>query len=179
MMTLFSAGVFAIGVLWVFESKFALIDEVCRIAYPVMLGIFIASAVMLYRWPTTVPIARWIGFYTMTGFLALEPMASLTINGPLVGNYFFISLIMCLPLAYAIALFMLDARQAAWAAYGLFALIALVSIAHIMHSGLVDSGDRALLVNLLISHVVLLACLSGSVKINSFSLKQKPTRVAF
>lgn len=165
MMALFATGAFAIGVLWVFESRYGLIDEVCRIAYPVMLGTFIASTVMLYRWPTTVPFARWIGFCTMTGFLTLELSASLLIDGPLVGNYAFISLLMWLPLAYAIALFMLEARQAAWAAGGLFALIASVSIAHILHSGSGDSGDRALLVNLLISHVVLLACLSGLVKI--------------
>ena len=165
MMALFSAGAFAIGVLWTFESKYGLIDEVCRFSYPVMLATFIASTVMLYRWPTTVPIARWVGFCTMTGFLLLELLASMSIDGPLVGNYAFISLLMWLPLAYAIALFMLDARQATWAACGLFALIAAVSLAHIVHSGSSESGDKALLVNLLVSHVVLLACLSGLVKI--------------
>lgn len=165
MMWLFAAGALAIGVLWAFESRLGMIDDVCRIAYPIMLAAFIASAAMLHRWPNTVEIARWVGFCAITGFLFMELMAALLSEGPLVGNYPFISLLMWLPLAYAIALFMLEARQAPWAAGGLFVLIALVSIEHILRPGSTESGDTALLVNLLTSHVVLLACLSGLVKI--------------
>lgn len=165
MMALFSAGAFAIVVLWVFEAKYKLIDEVCRVAYPAMLAIFLGSTAMLYRWPHSTSIARWTGFSTITGYLFMELMASMSTGGPLAGNYAFISLLMWLPLAYAIALFMLDARHAPWAASGLFLLIASASVAHIVHSDSSDSGDTALLINLMTSHVVLLACLSGLVKI--------------
>ena len=165
MMSLFSAGAVAIGVLWVFESRYGLIDEVCRVAYPLMLIVFFAITAMLYRWPETVPIARWVGFFAIAAFLFLELMAALVSGGPLVGNYAFISLLMWLPLAYAIALFMLEAHQAPWAAGGLFVLIAAVSVAYMLRSGPDDSGDAAMLVNLLTSHVVLLACLSGLVRI--------------
>jgi diguanylate cyclase len=171
MMSLFAAGALAIGVLWVFESKYGLIDEVCRIAYPMMLTAFIASAAMLYRWPNTVVIARWVGFCAISGFLFTELMASLWTDGPLVGNYAFISLLMWLPLAYAIALFMLEPNQASWAACAIFVLIAILSIEHIIHSRSMESGDTALLVNLLVSHVVLLACLSGLVKIKRVLFK--------
>lgn len=165
MMSLFAAGALAIGVLWFFESRLDLIDAVCRVAYPMMLTAFVASAAMLWRWPGTVAIARWVGFTAIAGFLFMELMAALWSDGPLVGNYAFISLLMWLPLAYAIALLMLDARQAPWAAGALFLLIATVSIAHLDRSGAADSGDTALVINLLTSHVVLLACLSGLVKI--------------
>ena len=165
MMSLFVAGAVAIGVLWVFESKYGLIDEVCRVAYPLMLVAFIASTAMLYRWPDTVPIARWVGFFAIAVFLFMELIVALASDGPLIGNYAFISLLMWLPLAYAIALFMLEARQAPWAAGGLFVLIAAVSVAHILRSGPGESGDTAMLINLLTSHVVLLACLSGLVRI--------------
>lgn len=165
MMSLFTAGALAIGVLWVFESKYGLIDDVCRVAYPLMLIAFVASTAMLYRWPDTVPIARWVGFFAIAAFLFVELMAALWSKGPLVGNYAFISLLMWLPLAYAIALFMLDARHAPWAAGGLFVLIASMSLAHIQRLGPDESGDTAMLINLLTSHVVLLACLSGLVKI--------------
>lgn len=165
MMSLFIAGALAISFLWVFESRYGLIDEFCRIAYPVMLMIFFASTAMLYRWPNTVPIARWVGFCAITFFLFFELVAAMSITGPLVGNYAFISLLMWLPLAYAIALFMLDPRQAPWAACALFGLVAAVGVVHLIHSGSSEPSDRALLVNLLTSHVVLLACLSGLVKI--------------
>jgi len=165
MMSLFAAGALAIGVLWAFESRLGLIDETARVAYPVMLVVFVASAAMLYRWPDTVPAARWLGFFAISAFLFLELMAALWRGGPLLGNYAFISLLMWLPLAYAIALFMLEARQATWAAGGLFALIASVSVVHMVKNGTDESGDAAVLVNLLTSHIVLLACLSGLVKI--------------
>lgn len=165
MMWLFAAGALAIGVLWVFESNSGLIDDVCRTAYPLMLFAFLASTATLFRWPDTVPIARWVGFVAITAFLIMELMAALASEGPLVGNYAFISMTMWFPLAYAIALFMLDARHAPWAAGGLFVLIASVSLAHVQRLGPEAAGDTAMLINLLTSHLVLLACLSGLVKI--------------
>lgn len=165
MMWLFTAGVLAIGVLWIYESTAGLIDDVCRVAYPLMLAAFVASTAMLYRWPETVPIARWVGFFAITAFLCMELMAALASKEPLVGNYAFISMTMWFPLAYSIALFMLDARHAPWAAGGLFVLIASVSFVHVQRLGPEAGGDTAMLINLLTSHLVLLACLSGLVKI--------------
>ncbi|MFT3850010.1 MAG: GGDEF domain-containing protein [Propionivibrio sp.] len=165
MMWLFVAGALAIGVLWIFESKSGLIDDVCRIAYPLMLIVFISGTAMLYRWPDTVPIARWLGFFAITAFLVMELAAALANKGALVGNYPFISLTMWFPLAYSIALFLLDARHAPWAAGGLFVLVASVSFMHIQRLGPDATNDAVMLINLLTSHVVLLACLSGLVKI--------------
>ena len=57
---------------------------------------------------------------------------------------------------------MLETRFGPWAACVLFAFIALVSVLRIFGSG--EASDTALLINLLASHIVLLACLSGLVK---------------
>ena len=164
MLSLFISGIVAVGVLWALESRFGLLDELCRVAYPTILVIFFAGAVMLHRRPQTIVIARWMAFLSVIGLLVIQFAAAVWGDGPLVGNYPFISLLMWLPLAYAIAMLMLETRHGPWAACALFAFIAMVSIFRIFAAGSGDAGDTALLVNLLASHIVLLACLSGLVK---------------
>ncbi len=164
MLSLFISGIVAVGVLWALESRFGLLDELCSVAYPTILVIFFAGAVMLHRRPQTIVIARWMAFLSVTGLLIIQFVAAVWGDGPLVGNYPFISLLMWLPLAYAIAMLMLETRHGPWAACALFAFIAMVSIFRIFAAGSGDAGDTALLVNLLASHIVLLACLSGLVK---------------
>lgn len=164
MLSLFISGIVAVGVLWALESRFGLLDELCRVAYPTILVIFFAGAVMLHRRPQTIVIARWMAFLSVTGLLIIQFVAAVWGDGPLVGNYPFISLLMWLPLAYAIDMLMLETRHGPWAACALFAFIAMVSIFRIFAAGSGDAGDTALLVNLLASHIVLLACLSGLVK---------------
>ena len=164
MLSLFVSGIVAVGVLWALESRFGLLDELCRVAYPTILVIFFAGAVMLHRRPQTIVIARWMAFLSVIGLLVIQFAAAVWGDGPLVGNYPFISLLMWLPLAYAIDMLMLETRHGPWAACALFAFIAMVSIFRIFAAGSGDAGDTALLVNLLASHIVLLACLSGLVK---------------
>ena len=164
MLSLFVSGIVAVGVLWALESRFGLLDELCRVAYPTILVIFFAGAVMLHRRPQTIVIARWMAFLSVIGLLVIQFVAAVWGDGPLVGNYPFISLLMWLPLAYAIAMLMLETRHGPWAACALFVFIAMVSIFRIFAAGSGDAGDTALLVNLLASHIVLLACLSGLVK---------------
>ena len=164
MLSLFVSGIVAVGVLWALESRFGLLDELCRVAYPTILVIFFAGAVMLHRRPQTIVIARWMAFLSVIGLLVIQFAAAVWGDGPLVGNYPFISLLMWLPLAYAIAMLMLETRHGPWAACALFVFIAMVSIFRIFAAGSGDAGDTALLVNLLASHIVLLACLSGLVK---------------
>jgi len=165
MIWLFLAGALAIAVLWVFESSSGLLDAVAAIAYPLMLIIFAASAVMLHRRPETVMFARWTGFFTIAAFLFAELFAALWRDGPLVGNYTFISLSMWLPLAYAIALLMLEPRHAQRAAAGLLSFIVAISVAYVALRKGIGPDDKAMLANLVMSHVVLLACLSGLIRI--------------
>lgn len=164
MLSLFVAGILAIGVLWSFESRFGLLDELCCVAYPTILVVFVAGAVMLYRRPHTLVIARWIAFLSVIGLLVIQFVAAVLGDGPLVGNYPFISLLMWLPLAYAIAMLMLETQHGPWAACALFAFIAAVSVWRLVAAGPGTASDSALLINLLASHLVLLACLSGLVK---------------
>ncbi len=165
MIWLFLAGALAITVLWVFESSSGLLDEVAKVAYPMMLAIFAGSAAMLYRRPDTIMLARWIGFFTIAAFLFAELFSALWRGGPLVGNYAFITLLMWMPLAYAIALLMLEPRHAPQAAAGLFAFIVAISAAYVVLGRGIGPDDKAALANLVMSHVVLLACLSGLVRI--------------
>lgn len=162
MLSLFVAGILAVGLLWALESRLGLLDALCRVAYPAMLAVFVASALLLHRRPATIALARWIIFLSVIALLVVQFVAAVWGDGPLVGNYPFISLLMWLPLAYAIAMLMLEARFGPWAACALFAFIAAVSVWRIFGSG--EASDTALLINLLASHIVLLACLSGLVK---------------
>ena len=167
MIPLLAMGALALGVLWVVEAKFDLVDPVSRIIYPLMMATFVAAAAMLYRWPGSLTIARWATFVAIACFLVMQLVAAMWGNAPLVGNYPFISLLMWLPLAYAFALLMLETHHAPWAALALFALIALLSIGHLWQSRFPESSDTALMVNLLASHLVLLVCLSTLVKFRS------------
>jgi diguanylate cyclase (GGDEF)-like protein len=164
MLTLFAAGIAALAIIWSFEARLGLLDELCRIAYPTMIGVFIVSALMLYRWPQTITIARWTCFAALNVLLLLQFVTAIRGEGPLVGNYAFISMLMWLPLAYAIALLMLDIRHAPWAAGALLAAIAATSIEQLVGASRFAAGDLALLINLVASHLVLLACLSGLLK---------------
>ena len=163
LLSLFAAGTLAICLLWLFEAHYALLDASCRIIYPTMIVILTASAAMLYRWPGTVVVARWIAFLATSVLLYVQYMPALW-GGPLVGDYAFISALMWLPLPYAMALLMLETRHALLAVSTLFALVAASSIERLAGSYSVASTDTALIVNLLTSHIVLLACLSGLMK---------------
>lgn len=164
MLALFVAGMVALAIIWVFEARSGLLDELSRIAYPAMLGVFAVSTLMLYRWPQTVTIARWAGFLAIDSVLFLQFVTALRSEGPLVGNYAFISMMMWLPLAYAISLLILDIRHAPWAAGGLLFAIAASSLERVAGSDHPAADDLALLINLLASHLVLLACMSGLLK---------------
>ena len=162
LLSLFAAGMLAVGILWLFEAHYALLDATCRLIYPAMIVILAASAAMLYRWPQTIFVARWIALLATSALIYAQYMPALW-GAPLVGNYAFISAQMWLPLPYAIALLMLERRQALFAVSTLFALIAASSIERLAGSYSVASTDTALMVNLLTSHIVVLACLSGLV----------------
>ena len=164
MLSLFFAGGLAIGLVWLFEAHFGLLDDICRVAYPSLLTLCIVSAAALYRWPETIVVARWIAFMAVIATLGAQFVVAIRVGGPLVGNYPFISALAWLPFAYALALLMLETRHAPWAACGLFALIALACGWRLFAFSQTIADDTALLVKLLASHVVLLACLSGLVR---------------
>ena len=163
-LTLLAAGIVALAVIWAFEVRFGLLDELCRTAYPTTLGVFVTGALILYRWPQAIGIARWTGFLAINALLFLQFVTALHGGGSLVGNYAFISMLVWLPLAYAISLLTLDIRHAPWAAGALLAGTATTSIEYLVGSDHLAPSDVALLINVFASHLVLLACLSGLLK---------------
>jgi diguanylate cyclase len=163
-LTLLAAGIVALAVIWAFEAHFGLLDELCRTAYPTTFGVFVTGALILYRWPQTIGIARWTAFLAINALLFLQFVTALRGGGPLVGNYALVSMLVWLPLAYAISLLTLDIRHAPWAAGTLLAGTAATSIEYLVDSDHIASSDFALLINVFASHLVLLACLSGLLK---------------
>jgi diguanylate cyclase (GGDEF)-like protein len=80
---------------------------------------------------------------------------------PLLANYNALTVVNWLPLCYAMAFFMLESRQAFVAAAAILAFFAVCTLLR-SHAGTAYAvQDRSLLVNVLISHVVLVVCLTG------------------
>lgn len=171
MMMLFSVGAVAILLLWVVESRLGLLSDICAVAYPLMMVIFVANVLLLHYRPDATVIARWVGFVAIAGLICSETLVIMWDPSPLVSNYFFVSIMNWFPLAYVIALFMLDHRHSPWAAGALFLIIAVFSGIHLMRQASVNPDDLGLLSNMLVSHLVLLACLGGLVKFKQAIMK--------
>ena len=161
---LFASGILAIFVLWVLEARFGLLNDICRVAYPTMIASLAVGSAMLYRWPGSIIVARWIALLATIVPLCIIFVSAIRGSAPLAGDYAFISMLMWLPLGYAIALLMLEPRHARWTACALFALVATGSAWHQINVATISPGDQALLINLVAAHIVLLVCLSGLVK---------------
>jgi diguanylate cyclase (GGDEF)-like protein len=81
--------------------------------------------------------------------------------GPLLGNYNALTVLNWLPLCYAMAFFMLETRQAFVAAAILLVFFGVCTILRSAGATPYATQDRSLMVNTLISHAVLVACLTG------------------
>lgn len=171
MMMLFSVGAVAILVLWLIEARLDLISEICTVAYPLMIVVFVANLLLLHYRPDAIAIARWVGFVAIAGLICSETLVVMWDASPLIDNYSFISLMNWFPLAYVIALFMLDPRHSPWAAGALFLIIAVFGGIHLVRQASAIADDLALLANMLVSHLVLLACLGGLVKFKQAIMK--------
>jgi diguanylate cyclase (GGDEF)-like protein len=158
---MFGAGVLAVLAIWRMEVIDQTIDPINRIGYPAMVLVFSASFVALWRFPRALAYVRWVGFLSITLVLLLDLWIQMHAPEPLLGNYNALTLLNWLPLCYAIAFFMLETRQAFVAAA---AILAFFFVCTLLRSGAgtaYAAQDRSLLVNTLISHSVLVVCLTG------------------
>ena len=158
---MFGAGVLAVLAIWRMEANDGTIDAIDRIGYPVMVVVFSASLVALWRYPRVLGWVRWIGFLCITLVLLLDLWNQMHVPAPLLGNYNAITLLNWLPLCYAIAFFMLEARHAFFAAAAILAFFAWCTMLRGNAGTSYAAQDRALLINVLISHAVLVVCLTG------------------
>ena len=156
-----AAGVLAVGVIWWMEVADGTIDPFNRVGYPVLLAVFGASFVALWRHPGVLGYARWTGFLCITAVLQYDLWGQMHTAGPLLGNYNALTLLNWLPLCYAMAFFMLESRPAFLSAAAMLAFFGLCTVLRTNAATDFAAQDRSLMVNALISHAVLVACLIG------------------
>jgi len=161
LLLLFGAGVLAVLAIWHMEVADRTIDPFNRIGYPAMSLIFSASFVALWRFPRTLVHVRWIGFLCVTAVLLIDLWGQMRVASPLLSNYNALTLLNWLPLCYAIAFFMLGTRQALMAAAAILAFFAVCALLRGQADTAYAAQDRSLMVNTLISHAVLVICLTG------------------
>jgi diguanylate cyclase (GGDEF)-like protein len=158
---MFGAGVLAVLAIWRMEVADGTIDPFNRFGYPAMAAVFSASFVALWRRPSVLGHVRWIGFLCITLVLQYDMWDQMHVATPLLANYNALTVLNWLPLCYAMAFFMLETRQAFVAAAVILAFFAACTVMR-SHAGTAYAmQDRSLLVNILISHVVLVVCLTG------------------
>jgi diguanylate cyclase (GGDEF)-like protein len=155
------AGVLAVLAIWHMEAADRTIDPFNRFGYPAMVAIFSASFGALWRWPRALVHVRWIGFLCVTSVLLIDLWGQMHVAAPLLANYNALTLLNWLPLCYAIAFFMLGTRQALFGAAGILAFFAACALLRGGAATAYAAQDRSLMVNTLISHAVLVVCLTG------------------
>jgi diguanylate cyclase (GGDEF)-like protein len=158
---MFGAGVLAVLTIWHMEVADATIDPFNRFGYPAMVLVFSASFVALWRRPRMLGHVRWIGFLCITFVLLLDLWSQMRVAAPVLGNYNALTLLNWLPLCYAMAFFMLETRQAIVAAAAILAFFGLCTVLRGTAGTNYAMQDRSLMINTLISHSVLVVCLTG------------------
>jgi diguanylate cyclase (GGDEF)-like protein len=158
---MFGAGVLAVLAIWRMEAVDGTIDPFNRFGYPAMVGVFSLSFVALWRYPGVLAYARWTGFLCITSVLQFDLWDQMQVAAPLLGDYNALTILNWLPLCYAMAFFMLETRQAFVAAAVFLAFFGLCTVLRSGAGTAYAIQDRSLMINVLISHTVLVACLTG------------------
>jgi len=160
-MLMLAAGALAVLAIWAMELADATLDRYNRVGYPGLVLVFLGSLVVLWRRPRALACVRWVGFICFTGMLLLGLWVQVHVPTPMVANYNAVTLLNWLPLCYAIAFFMLETRQAFLAAAGILVFFGACTFLRGQAATAYATQDRALLLNTLISHSVLVVCLTG------------------
>ena len=160
---MFGAGVLSVLAIWRMEVVDGTIDRIDTFGYPAMAVVFSASFLALWRFPRVLVWVRWIGFLTITLLLLLDLWVQVHEPGALLGNYNSLTLWNWLPLCYAMAFFMLQPRHAFMAAAAMLAFFACCTVLRGTADTSYAMSDRSLMLNTLISHAVLVVCLTGMV----------------
>ena len=160
-MTMFAAGGTAVCLNWALEWRNGQLDDINAVAYPFAAAVCAALLLVLWRRPAMLGPVRWVGFLTVQGVLLPQLAAQVVSEGALMGNYNFVTLLNWLPLSYALAFFLLEARVAAWATGTLLAAILAAALFRGQLAVPSATVDRDLLLNTLGAHGVLVVCLTS------------------
>jgi diguanylate cyclase (GGDEF)-like protein len=160
LLMLFALGEAGLLTVWAMEWHDGTLSRTNAVGYPLLALTCLACPLALWRWPATLRPVRWIGFVAVAAVLMSELLLEVSHPGPLLGNYNAITMLGWLPLCYAIAFFMLEGRQTTWAAGLMLAATGGAAIWRGFAPVASAGADRALLLNTLIAHAVLVVCLS-------------------
>ena len=154
-------GVLSVLAIWHMEAVDGTLEPFNRFGYPAMVLVFSSGFLALWRFPAVLPWVRWAGFLTICAVLMIDLWGQTHESGPLLDNYNALTLWNWLPLCYAMAFFMLQSRHAFIAAAAMLAFFASCTFLRSTAGTPYAMQDRSLMINTLISHAVLVSCLSG------------------
>jgi diguanylate cyclase (GGDEF)-like protein len=160
-LVMFALGVAAVAAIWSMEAADGTLEPFNRAGYPAMIALFAASLVALWRRPQVLGRVRWLGFLSMTGVLLADVWTQVAAPVAMLQNYNLVTLLNWLPLCYAVAFFMLETRQAFCAAAAILAFLTGCAALRANAPTAYAAQDAALMINTLISHSVLVTCLTG------------------
>jgi diguanylate cyclase (GGDEF)-like protein len=161
MLLMFAAGVLSVLAIWHMETVDGTLEPFNRFGYPVMVLVFSASFAALWRFPAMLPWVRWSGVVSVCGVLMADLWDQTQETRALLGSYNALTLWSWLPLCYAMAFFMLRSRHAFAAAAAMLAFFAWCTFLRSSAGTPYAMQDRSLMINTLISHAVLVSCLTG------------------
>jgi diguanylate cyclase (GGDEF)-like protein len=150
----------AIALLWFAEASTARISPIDRVAYPLMITIFLASGSVIFLQPHALEYIERLTFATFAIYIVVhaQPPTLATMD-----SYEFGSLVQWFPLVYTAAFFFLTTRQAILVSILVYLSIVMPYSADlILHGPALWTSDRGLLMlNVFCAHPVYIVTLSG------------------
>jgi diguanylate cyclase (GGDEF)-like protein len=159
-------GSLSIALIWLFESAAGLISPMDRVAYPVILVIFVACGIVLIVRPSHLERMERLSFATFATYIVLHAQP-LEFAGTSI--YTDASLAQWFPLVYTAAFFFLETYHAVQASILIYLSVMIPNLIHILWQAPLapSSHNTLLLVNMLCSHPVYIVTLSGIARLKT------------
>jgi diguanylate cyclase len=153
-------GSAALAFMWAFESQATRISPIDRVAYPVLITIYLCSCCILFARPNVLELIERLSFATFAIYIVLhaQPMALVALD-----SYELASLTQWFPLVYTAAFFFLTTRQAILVSVLIYLSIVVpygVELV-VQHTALWNSDRGLLMLIVFCSHPVYIVTLSG------------------
>lgn len=159
-------GSLSIALIWLFESTTGQVSPMDRVAYPMMLVIFVVCGIVLLLRPGQLELMERLSFATFATYIVLhaQPLAFAGTS-----TYTDASLAQWFPLVYTAAFFFLETRHAVQASILIYLSVMIPNLVHILwQAPATQSSDSTLLlVNMLCSHPVYIVTLSGIARLKT------------
>jgi len=166
-----------IAFLWCVEVSAARINPIDRVAYPMMITIFLASCSVLFVRPSTLGYIERLSFATFALYIVIHAQP---ITLAAMDSYEFASLVQWFPLVYTAAFFFLTTRQAIVVSVLVYLSIVMpYSVDRVLHDPALWTSERGLLMlNVFCAHPVYIVTLSGIATLKTHVLQAGAHAVA-